>query len=193
MGTLLALRATDGRVAAFGLALVLVLAPAVSSPLPGVVPLAFRVLAALLAAYLVYLSLRTTTRLIGASRLGGTPEALFVLLGFILGGLLTLPSPQTRGDTALLAATLAAGIGAVTLLPFSRDPIRLGVGAMLGLVAAGLGAAWLSGTAGELAQLSLGSAILAAGAATAWLSVLTFKVHGDLDLAGRPRDPRERG
>jgi hypothetical protein len=176
-------------VAAFGLALALILAPAVSSPLPGLLPLAFRIVAALLAAFLVYLAVRSTTRRVGPTPLGGTPEAVFVLLAFTLG---LLASPG-RAEAPLLAASLATGVAGADMLAFAKDPLRLGAGGMLGLLAAGMAAAWMAGTAGDLAQVALGSAILAAAAAGAWLSIMTFKVRGELDLSVRPQELRELG
>lgn len=191
IATILVLRAPDARAVTLGAALAVVLAPLASEPLPGVIALSYRMIAALLSAYLLWLAVRATTPFVGLPRLGGTAEAAFVVVAFVLGLMLGLGT-ATAGAAAL-AAGLAAGLAALGLLGFARDALRLGIGAVLALLAAGLGQSWLTGTAGDLAQLAFATAILAAAAATAWLSLVTFRVRGDLYLSARPRDRREPG
>jgi hypothetical protein len=189
IGTILVLRSPDGRVVSLGLALALVLAPLTSEPLPGILSLAYRIVAALLSAYLVWLAVRTTTPYVGTPRLGGTAEAVFVAAAFLLG--LMLGVQDRDPAVASLAGGLACGAGALAMLAFGRDPLRIGCGAVLGLLAASLGQSWLTGTAADLGQLAFASAILAAAAATAWLCIITFRICGDLDLEPRGREIRD--
>jgi hypothetical protein len=184
-------RAPDGRAIALGAALTLLLAPVASGALPDAIALAYRIVAALLSAYLLWMAVRTTTPFVSPPRLGGTAEAAFVGVGFVLG--LVLGYGSGEGSAAPLAAALATGLAALSLLVFGRDPLRVGTGAILGLLAAGLGQAWLTGTTTDLAQLALASAILAAAAATAWLTLITFRARGALDLETRGRELREIG
>ena len=192
LGAVLILRADDGRTCVFGVALALLVAPLAVEPLPGLLALAFRVVAALLAAYLLYIAVRASTRLLVPTRLGGTTEAVFVALAFALGLLVPGAAPERAGPPAL-ASALAVGLAGLDLLLFGQDSLRLGSGAILSVLGASLGYAWLTGPISDASQLAVASALLAAAVSTAWLSLNAYAVRGDLSLGTRARELRDRG
>jgi hypothetical protein len=157
------------------------------------------VVASLLAAYLLYIAVRASTRLLVPTRLGGTTEAAFVALAFALGLLVAGPAPSGAGampggaGPSALASALAIGVAGLDLLLFGQDSLRLGSGAMLALLGASLAYAWLAGPIGDLSQLTVACALLAASVATAWLSLNAYLVRGDLSLGTRSRELRDRG
>ena len=193
LGTVVVLRAEDGRSVVLALTLAAVVAPLAGEPLPHLAALGFRIVAALLAGYLLRIAVRNSTALVGPTRLGGSVEASFVGVAFALGLLLSPPAGGPAGSQSAAAAALSAGVGALNLLLFSHDALRAGAGAVLGLIAAGLATTWLSGSPGDVFELALAAAILAAAAATAWLCAVTYAVRGDLQLSTRPRDLRDVG
>ena len=197
----------DVRAAIAGLGLALVLAPLLASPLPAALGLAARLAGAVLAAYLLWVAVRTggTT---GGSRLGWPAEVLLAAAGFVVG----------LGTHGLGAAPLgpveaqAAGFGllvlAVVPLTTGRDIVRLGVGLSLLLQGALLVRVGLGGdpvafehlvTAGLVAALGGSVAALAYaarseggggfGIAVEWRVRVRRPRDGRPEVA-RPADPR---
>jgi hypothetical protein len=166
---------------------VLVLAPAVTQPGPPVLMLAFRVVAAVLAAYLLFLAARMTDPLLEPAPLGGTPEAGFVIAAAILGWLIAPGAP------AALAAAAATSVAAATLLAFGRDGLRIGAGGIMALVSAGLWTAVGAGaSADSLVELALGISILVAAALTTWLALMSLRARAPIAGAAAPPPPPER-
>jgi hypothetical protein len=191
LGTMLVLSARDGRAVVFGLTLVLLVVPLAVEPPPALLTLAFREIAALLAGYVLWVGVRRAREAIIPMPLGGTTEAVFVGLAFALGLLVPDSGPGPAGAPSL-AAALAAGGGALMLLAFGPGMLRLCAGAVLFLIAAVLGSAWLTGALTDAAQVSAAAALLAASVASAWISLNTLVARDEAGLA-RPRDLRDVG
>jgi hypothetical protein len=188
---MLVLSARDGRAVVFGLTLALLVFPLAVEPPPAILTLAFREVASLLSGYVLWVGVRQAKEAITPMPLGGMTEAVFVGLAFALGLLLPDSGPGPAGSPAV-AAALAAGTGAVTLLAFGPGMLRLCGGAVVFLIAAVLGSAWLTGQATDAAQLTGSAALLAAAVATAWISLNTLAARDEVVLA-RPRDLRDVG
>ena len=158
--------ATRGpRVAVLGMAAALVVSPLTLAPLPQALPLAFWLVASLLAAFLLLRSIADPTARLAPLPLGGWPEAAFVIALLVLGWAASPVAGAGRGASTALAAGLAACAAALPLVGFARDPVRTGIGTILLLEGAGLVAAGLGGTPGGAAIMALALAVLAAAAA----------------------------
>ena len=72
----IAVSARDARIGIVGFALASVVSSVVADPLPAAIPLLFRVVAALFAAYLLWITVRETDTRVGATSLGWPVEAL---------------------------------------------------------------------------------------------------------------------
>ena len=198
------LSARDARAVVFGVTVTLLVAPLTVEPAPPVLVLAFRVVAALVGGYILWLSVRPARTILLRARLGGTSEATFVGLAFALALLIPHSGPGPAGPPAL-AAAVATGLAGANLLAFGPDPLRLGGGAIVFLVSASLGAAWLGGAAGDAAQLGVAMAALAASVATGWISLNAhsavaepgvgpaLRPSGAIPLAGDAAESREAG
>src|SRR5690606_39064001 len=79
-GAVVAVSAREGRVAVLGLVLALVVSPLVALPVPDVLSLAIRMVAGVLAAYLLWAVLRGPSRRTAGSRLGWPVEAVVALV-----------------------------------------------------------------------------------------------------------------
>ena len=170
------LRARTAQVAVLGMGAALVLSPLAVSPLPPVLPLAFWLLTALLATYLLVLAGRAGPALLPPLPLGGWAEAAFVLVGLALGWVAAPIAGPGRGAATALAAGVAVAFAAVPLAAFSRDMLRTAIGTVLFLDACGLVVASLAGTPGQLEVVALGLAV--AGAAAASREVLLQDLQG---------------
>ena len=176
MAVAASLRARTARVAVLGMGAALVLSPLALSPLPPVLALAFWLVTALLATYLLLLAEREGPALLPPLPLGGWAEAAFVLVGLALGWVVAPVAGPGRGPATALAAGVAVAFAAVPLAAFSRDTLRTAIGTVLVLDACGLVAAALAGTPGQLEVVALGLAIV--GAAAASREVLLQDLHG---------------
>jgi hypothetical protein len=181
------LRARTARAAILGLAATLVLSPlALPSP-PPALPLAFWLLCALLATYLLLLGVRATPPLLAPLPLAGWTEIAFVVFGLAVGWLVAPVLGPARGPASALAAGVAVGAASLPLLLFSRDALRAGVGAILVLDAAGLMATAFTGNPGQAEIAALALAIL--GAAEAAREVLVQEAQRSASVAPDP-EPR---
>jgi hypothetical protein len=202
-GVIALLRSTSARTAVLGLGIVILLTPLAAMPLPEPIALAFRLAAALTATYLLLLATASQhSELLGAPRLGGTSESVFVLAAFAVG--LVAAGGGLAADPRSLAAEaarnplafglgLALGLAGLDLLLFGHDALRVGAGGLLGLTAAVLGYRTLAGAASDPFELAAGAAVVALAAATGWLCHLALRSRGDLELAPPPTDLREAG
>lgn len=184
-GAVVAVSAHEGRASVLGLVLALVAAPLVVAPLPDVLPLAGRLVAAILAGYLVWIALRTApgharTR---GSRLGWPVEALVAaaaaVVGYGVGGV------GAGGIPEATAVGLALAVLAVPPL-VRADGLQIGSGALLLVTAVELLRAGLAGPPSPLEQLVTGGLIAAIGAAMAVLVDAAVATGGSLELGERP-------
>ena len=161
----LTLAARGPRTVVLGMAAALVVSPLALAPLPPALPLAFWLVASLLAAFLLLRSVADPAERLPPLPLGGWPEAAFVIALLVLGWAASPVAGAGRGASTALAAGLAACAAALPLVGFARDPLRTGIGTVLLLEGAGLVAAGLGGTPGGAQIMALALAVLAAAAA----------------------------
>lgn len=167
-GGVMAVSVTDGRLALLGLAGSLLVAPFLADPEPTTLGLAARVVAATLAVWLPWTIVRDGRRLIAPSVAGWPAEAAAAAAA----GLAGLASHGLGLQAAGPAAAQAAGFGllAVGLVAaFGREPLRLGVGLTLLVLAATLVRAGLGPTPGPLEELAIGGLLVAVLGSTAVL------------------------
>ncbi len=168
VGAAIAVGAREARVATLGVALALAAGPFVADPLPDQAALAFRVVAGILAAFLILVAARR------APAPAGSPLGLPAILaasatGFAAGAGATAAALPAAGTSLAVAAGLAALAVALVPVALARDAFRLGSG--LAVLAAGalMIRTGLSGTPGVLELLVEGVALVALGAAVAAL------------------------
>ena len=186
------LQARSVRMAVLGMGAVLVLSPLALPSLPPVLPLAFWMVTALLAAFLLLLAVRGTPDLLPPLPLGGWPEGAFVALGLVLGWAVAIVVGPGRGPSSAMAAGVAVAIAAVPLIAFSRDALRTAIGAVLVLDSAGLVAAALAGTPSQLEIVALGLAVAAAAEGSREIIVMDTRARASGGPAAWP-DPRTPG
>jgi hypothetical protein len=173
-GAVVALSARDIRLVLGGLVVALSAAGLVADPLPSILALSCRLVAALLGAELILVALRGRIRESSTPPLGPIGPVLAAGAAFVAGwaapGLSALPAGPTLGP----AAATAAGFGLATIalgpVLLGRDLLRIGLGVSLLLAGASLVEAGLAGTQGPLEQLAwaiLGLVVLAVTAALA--------------------------
>ena len=199
-GGIIAVSSRESRVAVMGLTLAAVTAPLIGDPLPDPLPLAARVVAALLAGYLLWIALRTDPPTRG-SRLGWPVEALIAAAAGAAGyGAIRIVTGggglgDGSGTGALLELgpreALAAGtaLGALALGPvlIGRDVLRLGIGLSLGVLAAQLVRLGLAGPPSALEHVVTAGLSVAISAAVATLAAQAIRSGGGLEVTGSPR------
>ncbi|HEX7472118.1 MAG TPA: hypothetical protein VF323_03480 [Candidatus Limnocylindrales bacterium] len=168
-GAVVGVAARDGRIALAGLAGVLVVSPFLADPLPPLLALLVRVVAALLAVYLAWIAVRSPGSVTRGSLLGWPVEALIAaaawLIGFGTAGLgappLGLPEAQAAGF-----ALVALAVGPIVS---GRDVYRLGSGAVLLVSGVLLIRAALAGTPSQLEELVSAALFIGLGGVVAFL------------------------
>jgi hypothetical protein len=193
IGAAFAVRTTDARLATLATVLCLLVAPLVADPLPDPLVLAIRLVAAVVAGYLLLLPVRRAAPLLGTLRLGGTAEAGFVIGAFVVGLLAGTVASEAQGPAAALAAGFALLLAGLDLLAFVEDGVRLGTGAALALSGGALVFSAFAGTPGNAFQAALGLLLVAVAAATAWLALLAIGARGELRFGARHGDLRDMG
>jgi hypothetical protein len=204
-GGIVAVAVRDGRVAVIGFALAAVLSPLLSAPLPGPLPLGARLVAAVLAGYLLWAALRTDLPARG-SVVGWPAEALlaaacvvaaagFAGLGAIDpaaggGGIGEVPGPVAGHLHAGAPEALLAGfaLGGLSVAPVAgaRDALRFGMGVLLAIHAAILVRAGLAGAPSDAEQLATAGLVAVLGASVAAVAAAAIGSSGSLALvAGR--------
>jgi hypothetical protein len=166
-GGVVAVSARETRAAVLGLTVSAVTVPLLADPLPGPLPLAARLLAAILAGYVLLISIRERPVTRG-SRLGWPVEALLALCAAVAGlGAAGFAGPA---DGPPEAEAAAFALAALSIGPILRgaDVFRLAIGLVLAILAAGLGSVALAGTPSPLDQIVVGgmTIVLAAAVAT---------------------------
>lgn len=187
----LAVVARDVRATILGLLVVLLGAPLVADPWPGLAAIVARVAAALLAARLLVLSLRGDVATSG-TRIGWPADALIAgaaaVVGFGSHGL----GAAALGSAEAQAAGFALVATAIAPLTAGRDVLRIGVGAALLLVGASLVRAGLIPPPADGEHLVAALLTIGLGGAIA-VVVAAARTGGGLDAvdAGgrRPRPP----
>jgi hypothetical protein len=157
--------ARDARIASLGLAVMLAAAPFVANPLPGPLPLAFGVVASILAGFLVFVAARRVPNHAGPPL--GLPATLgAAAAGFAVGISATAVALPRLGPDAALAAGLAACAVAVGPIAITRDIFRLGLALIVLVGGAILLLTALAGTPEPLTGIATGVVLVAlAGAA----------------------------
>ena len=168
-GAVVCVSARDARFALGGLAATMIAAPFLADPLPGALPLAARVVAAMLAVYLPWILVREPGSITRGSLLGWPVEALVAAAAFVIGfGTAGLGAPALGPEEAQAAGFAMVAL-AVGPLVFGRDVFRSGAGAVLLLGGAMLVRSSLAGTPGPLEELVTSALFVGLGGAVAFL------------------------
>jgi hypothetical protein len=187
----IAVSAHDARIGIVGFTLASAVGSVVADPLPAAIPLLFRIVAALFAGYLLWVTVRETDTRVGSTSLGWPVEALAAATAFAIGLAPTLLQVGNAGPDAALASGLALIVLAVVPVMFARDAFRLGMGLLLLLDGAALVRVGIAGTPAPLEQLTLGILAIGVAGATAVVAFNAFAVSGTLDLtSGGGEDER---
>lgn len=190
-GGVLAVVARDVRATILGLLIVLLGAPLVADPWPGLAAIVARVAAALLAARLLVVSLRGDVTTSG-TRIGWPADALVAAAAAVVGFGSHGLGAAALGSAEAQAAGFALVAVAVAPLAAGRDVLRIGVGAALLLVGASLIRAGLNPPPGDGEHLVAALLTIGLGGAVA-VVVAAARAAGGLDAvdAGgrRPRLP----
>jgi hypothetical protein len=164
-GAVAAVSAREARVALLGLLVALLGAALIADPLPGPLPIAARIVGALLACRLVAIAVRGEAMPTSGSRLGWPVEALIAAAAAVIGfGTHGLGAPGD-GPAEAQAAGFAIGVLAAAPIVSSRDTFRLGIGAILLLLAGSLVRGGLGGTPSDLEALVMTGLIVGLGGA----------------------------
>lgn len=180
-GAVVAVSAREARAALLGLLVVLLGATLLADPLPGVLPIAARLVAAFLAARLIAVGIRGEGEATAGSCLGWPVEALLAaaaaLIGYGTHGL----GAQGAGPAEAQAAGFAIGVLAAAPIVTGRDVFRLGIGAILLLTGGLLVRQSLGGTPSDLEQLVTSGLVVGLGGALAMISI-GAREAGGLDV-----------
>jgi hypothetical protein len=183
-GAVVAVTARDARVTLLGLLVVLLGASLLADPLPGPLPIAARIAAAFLAGRLVAVAIRGQDVVTSGTMLGWPVELLVAIAATLIGlgthGLGAVPA----GPATAQAAGFAIGALAIAPIVSGRDVLRLGIGAMLLLIAASLVRVGLAGTPSELEQLVISGLTIGLGGALAVIVDGSRAATGRLEIGG---------
>jgi hypothetical protein len=183
-GAVVAVTARDPRATLLGLLVVLLASAFLADPLPGPLPIAARIASAFLAGRLIAASIRGKDIVTSGSRLGWPVELLIAIAATVIGygthGLGAVPA----GPATAQAAGFAIGALAFAPIVSGRDVLRLGIGAMLLLVAASLVRVGLAGTPSELEQLVVSGLVIGLGGALAVIVDGSRAATGSLEIGG---------
>ena len=171
LGALAAGSARNARTAILGLVVTLVAAPVLADPLPGSLGLAARLVAAILAGYLLWVATRGPRLRTGGSLVGWPTDAFLAAAAAVVGyGSHGLGAPAAG---PALASAAGFALAALALVPIAtgRDVLRVGIG--LGLLISGalLVRTGLGGTPGELEELLTAGLVATLGGAIAILAI----------------------
>lgn len=191
-GAVVAVSARETRAALLGLLVTLLGASLLADPLPGVLPIAARIVAAFLAARLIAVGIRGEGEVTGGSRLGWPVEALLAAAAALIGfGTHGLGAPG-EGPAEAQAAGFAVGVLAAAPIVTGRDVFRLGIGSILLLVGGLLVRQGLGGTPSDLEQLVTSGLVVGLGGALAVIA-LGARAAGGLDVRDEPERRRAAG
>jgi hypothetical protein len=177
-GGVVAVSWRESRTAIIGLTLAAVAAPLVADPLPDTLPLAARLVGAILGGFLLWVAVRGQPATRG-SRLGWPVEALLATAAAVAGfGAIGIVAPGPAAEVLVgaeraviapreaLAAGFATGALAIGPIFAGRDVLRLGTGLVLAVLAAQLVRVGLAGSPSGLEQIvTAGLTVVVAGTA----------------------------
>ncbi len=191
LGAGVAIGARGGRAATSGALLVLVFSPFLADPLPAWPELAFRIVAGVLAAFLLLVASRSAEDDDGSPL--GLPAALAAAAAAFAAGVgATAVGLPSFGPTGALAAGLACLVVATPPVTRAGSPFRLGTGLVVLLDGALLLRSGLVGTPPALESLVAGVALVGLAGAVAALAGSAAIAAGDTALrvdGARPRLP----
>jgi hypothetical protein len=184
VGALVALSARDTRLILGGLVVTLGLAPVIADPLPSPIAIAGRLVAALLGAELLLVTMRGSTARTKGAALGPISMAMAAgaacVVGYASSG---VGSPAVGPPVAT-----AIGFGLVTLalgpLLLGRDVLRIGLGMTLLVTAAELIRAGLAGTPGPMEQAAVAALTIAVLGAIAAIAASALRAGHDVSVEG---------
>jgi hypothetical protein len=181
VGGLLAVSARAPRSAVFGLLIVLVGSSFVAEPLPESLGLAARLVAAVLASELLWISVRGVEFQTDGSRLGWPAEALVAAAGGAVGyGSHGLGAPALGPAEAQVAGFALAALAIAPLLN-GNDILRIGIGLNLLLAGVLLVAVALGGTRTPDELLVVGGLVVVVGGSVAAMVRATRTDGGSLE------------
>jgi len=152
-GALAAITGRDARFALAGLVVALAAAPFLADPLPTPAALGTRIVAALLAGYLLFIVLRETTAVTRGSLVGLPAETLAAAAAFVIGYGTSGLGSAPLGPAAASATGFALAVIAVAPIVRGADIFRLGVALAILVTGAELIRVGLAGTPAPLEQL----------------------------------------
>ena len=176
VGAVVAGSARNARTAIFGLVITMVGVPILADPLPEPLALAARLVAAVLAGYVLWIAARGHRVRTGGSLIGWPTDAFLAMGAAVVGygsqGLGVAPAGPD------LAAAAGFALAALAVLPVvtGRDILRVGIGLMLLLSAALLIRTTLGGTPDQLEQILSAGLVATLGGAVA---ILGFAARSD--------------
>ncbi|HEV8401586.1 MAG TPA: hypothetical protein VGQ31_00990 [Candidatus Limnocylindrales bacterium] len=187
-GALVAGSARNARTAILGLVVTLVAAPVLADPLPDSLGLAARLVAAILAGYLLWVATRGPRLRTGGSLVGWPTDAFLAAAAAVVGygshGL------GAAASGPALASAAGFALAALALVPIStgRDVLRVGIG--LGLLISGalLVRTGLGGTPDALEELLTAGLVATLGGAIAILAIAATS-DGRADFEMSPATP----
>jgi hypothetical protein len=198
-GGVIAVSSRESRAAILGLTLAAVAAPLVADPLPEMLPLAARLVAAILGGFLLWVAVRGQPATRG-SRLGWPVEGLLAAAAAVAGfGAIGIVAPGPAAevlvgaDRAVIAPreALAAGFATASLaigpIFAGRDVLRLGTGLVLAVLAAQLVRVGLAGSPSGFEQIVTAGLTVAVAGASASLAANAVQSGSGLEPSTVPR------
>lgn len=190
-GAVLAVSAGDGRSAVVGLLIVLLAAPLIADPWPTPISLLVRIAAALLATRFLVIALRGDLSSTG-TRIGWPTELLIGAAAGLVGY-----GSHGLGAVGLGPAEAQAagfGLAALAIAPLitGRDVLRIGIGALLLLVAASLIRSGLDAPPTDAEQLIGAMLTIGLGGAVAVISIAAQSAGGRAAFDPTALDRRRR-
>ena len=192
VGAVVAVSARDARTALLGLLVALIAVPIAGSPDAGIAALAGRLVAGVLAVYVLWVAARGRDVEVEASRIGWAAEAAAAtaaaILGFAaagLGGPAGAPPETSAAAFALIATSIRPVVRAA-------DTLSLGIGLLLLAAAACLLWASMGGPLGGLEELAAGALLVAVAGGAGLVTVASRVTSGSLDLAMAGPAPASR-
>ncbi len=204
VGGTVAVSAREPRLAALGLFGALVGSAYVADPQPEITALAARLTGSVLASYLVWVALRRPPAPSEGWRIGWPGAAAVAATAFAAGWLAANAlgaglaeaagdGPSAGGVAVALAsgslvprAAIAAAFALIALASgpvlAGRDTLRLCIGLMLLIAAAGLVRNALAPDVDSIVELAMAVLLAVAGAAAAAVLQASLRIHGDLSL-----------
>ncbi len=191
----LAVASRDPRAATVGLLAVLLGTVFVADPLPPPGALAVRLVAGILAGYLLWVVVRDVREPTAGSALAWPSEALLALAGAVVGWASHGLGAPGRGPEAASAVGVALLVlAAAPIVLGGRDAFRVGIGLTFLLTGAVSLRVGLAGTPGPAEQIVLAGLTAGLGAAVALLvrGAAAVRAAGSADRPAEPGPDRDR-